>query len=112
MLLITNHSVIIGVSECSILAELQTIKFPKSFPINIMHLFFENIAIYMFKRWSGNFYKRIDTNNDPSVLSKNTWKEIGEFMHINRKQMPLEFGRPLRNIQKHYNGFKAAEWSS
>jgi hypothetical protein len=33
-------------------------------------------------------------------------------MESNRKQMPLEFGRPLRNIQKHYNGFKAVEWSN
>lgn len=83
-----------------------------SFPLDIMHLFFENIAIHMFKHWSGTFYKRIDTSNEPYVLSKNTWKEIGELMHSNRKQMPLEFGRPLRNIQKHYNGFKAAEWSN
>ena len=33
-------------------------------------------------------------------------------MHSSRKQMPLEFGRPPRNIWKHHNGFKAAEWSN
>jgi hypothetical protein len=33
-------------------------------------------------------------------------------MHSSRKQMPLEFGRPPRNIWKHYNGFKATEWSN
>ena len=87
-------------------------RFPKSFPLDIMHLFFENVAINMFKHWTGIFYKRIDTSNDPFVLPKNTWKEIGELMHSNHKQMPLEFGRPLRNIQKYHNGFKAAEWSN
>jgi hypothetical protein len=92
--------------------ELQTIKFPRSFPIDVMHLLFENVAKHMFKHWSGDFYKRIDTSNEPSVLSKKMWKEIGESMHLNRKQMPSEFGRPLRNIQKHYRGFKATEWSN
>ncbi|CAB5099842.1 unnamed protein product [Rhizophagus irregularis] len=33
----------------SILFELSSIKFPRSFPIDIMHLFFENIAPQMFK---------------------------------------------------------------
>ena len=77
-----------------------------------MHLLFENVAKHMFKHWSGDFYKRIDTSNEPSVLSKKMWKEIGKSMHLNRKQMPLEFGRPLRNIQKHYREFKATEWSN
>src|SRR6266540_6507353 len=47
---------ILGIKEKSILFELQSIKFPKSFPIDIMHLFFENVASHMFKLWP---YKKL-----------------------------------------------------
>ena len=62
-----------------------------------MQLFFENIAIHI---------------NEEFVLSNDIWKEIGNIMHSNRKQMSLEFERPPRNIFKHSNGFKATEWSN
>ena len=32
-------------------------------------------------------------------------------MHDYCKQIPLEFGRMLRNIYKHRNSFKVVEWS-
>ena len=77
-----------------------------------MHLFFENIAIHMFKHWTGTFYKNININDESFILSNSIWKEIGNIMHSSRKQMPLEFGRPPRNIMKYHNGYKAIEWSN
>jgi len=91
--------------------ELKSISFPRSFPIDIMHLFFENIAIHMFKHWTDTFYKNIDIN-ESFILSNNIWKEIGNIMHSSRKQMPLEFGRPPRDIWRYHNRFKATEWSN
>ena len=77
-----------------------------------MHLFFENVASYMFKLWSGRFFKDDTLNNSiPFVLSK-SWKEIGIEMEINKKNMPLDFGRPPRNIWKNNAGFKAEEWAN
>jgi len=40
---------ILGIKEKSILFELQLIEFFRSFPIDIMHLFFENVILHMFK---------------------------------------------------------------
>ena len=37
-----------GIKQRSILFDLHYIKFPDSFPLDIMHLMFENIAKYMF----------------------------------------------------------------
>src|SRR6266498_3195183 len=48
---------ILEIKEKSILFELQLIKFPRSFPIDIMHLFFKNVASYMFKLWSNQIFK-------------------------------------------------------
>src|SRR6266498_2424166 len=40
---------ILGIKEKSILFELQSIKFSRYFPIDIMHLFFENVVLHIFK---------------------------------------------------------------
>jgi hypothetical protein len=74
-----------------------------------MHLFFENISLHMFKHWTGVFFKNFNQNNESYVINNQNWKEIGDIIKSNRKQIPLEFGRPPRNIYKHFNGFKAKE---
>jgi hypothetical protein len=33
-------------------------------------------------------------------------------MQNNKKNMPLEFGRPSRDIFKHHAGYKAEEWAN
>jgi len=33
-------------------------------------------------------------------------------MELSKKQMPSEFGRTSHNIYKHFNGYKATEWSN
>ncbi|GET53357.1 transposase domain-containing protein [Rhizophagus irregularis DAOM 181602=DAOM 197198] len=100
-----------GINGRSILFELKSTKFPRSFPVDIMHLFFENISINMFKHWSGTYFKDQSLNNEQYVLNSQVWKQIGQIMHECRKQIPLEFGRSPRNIFKHHNGYKAVEWS-
>ena len=92
--------------------ELSSINFPRSFPIDIMHLFFENIAPQMFKLWTGRFFKDENLNNTPFIISNPSWKTIGLQMQNNKKNMPLEFGRPSRDIFKHHAGYKAKEWAN
>jgi hypothetical protein len=94
------------------LLELLFIKFPKSFPIDIMHLFFEGIAPQMFKLWSSHFFKDDSLNTTPFTIPKSSWDIIGNLMQNNKKKMPLAFGRPPRNIIKHNAGYKAEEWAN
>ena len=103
---------ILGIKGKSILFELTSIKFPKSFPIDIMHLFFENIASQMFKLWSSRFFKDDDLNTTPFTISRSSWNTIGVLMQNNKKMIPLAFGRPSRNIFKHNAGYKAEEWAN
>ena len=103
---------ILGIKGRSILLELMSINFPRSFPIDIMHLFFENIAPHMFKLWSARFFKDDILNATPFVISKSSWDTIGTLMQNNKKNMPSEFGRPPRNIFKHNAGYKAEEWAN
>ncbi|RIB00947.1 hypothetical protein C2G38_1993627, partial [Gigaspora rosea] len=46
-----------------ILLELKSIKFPDSFPVDIMHSLFENIAPAMLQHWSGLFFKDNQLSN-------------------------------------------------
>ena len=93
--------------------ELSSIKFPRSFPVDIMHLFFENIAPQMFKLWSSRFFFKDDgLNITPYIIPKSSWDMIGVLMQNNKKRVPLAFGRPPRNIFKHNAGYKAEEWAN
>jgi hypothetical protein len=100
---------LLGIAARSILLNLKSLKFPRAFPIDIMHLFFENISINMFKHWSGMFFK--NSNNEGYIISNTIWKAIGKTIKESRRDIPLEFGRPPHDIYKHFSGFKAKEWS-
>ena len=62
----------------------------------------------MFKLWSNQFFKD-NSKILPFVLPKSSWKEIDQKMNENKKNIPLEFGRPPHNIFKHHAGYKAEE---
>ena len=76
-----------------------------------MHLFYENIALYMLKHWMGCFFKDSTLNDQPYVINNKQWTKIGIEMEAVRKSIPTDFGRPPRNIVLHHNGYKAEEWS-
>jgi hypothetical protein len=101
---------VLGVNGRSILLELRSIEFPTSFPVDIMHALFENIAPAIFRHWTGVFYKGNQDDDSDYILSGSAWMKIGKIMESNRTNMPLEFGRPPINIQRHSTAFKAEDW--
>ncbi|POG63301.1 hypothetical protein GLOIN_2v1464113, partial [Rhizophagus irregularis DAOM 181602=DAOM 197198] len=94
----------------SVLFDLDATNFPNSFPLDFMHLIYENIAGYIFKLWTGNFFQKGYEDNKDYVLDKAIWNEIGNNMNNVRKTIPAYLGRPPRNIVLYYNGYKAEEW--
>jgi hypothetical protein len=76
-----------------------------------MHVFYENVAKYMLSHWMGTFYTNQTLNNEPYVLSKQVWTNIGKKMDQIRKTIPTALGRPPRNIILHHHGYKAEEWA-
>ncbi|EXX65559.1 hypothetical protein RirG_132090 [Rhizophagus irregularis DAOM 197198w] len=102
----------LGVTGRSVLLEIETTRFPTCFLIDIMHLFYENIALYMLKHWMGCFFKDSILNDQLYVINNKQWTEIGIEMETIRKSIPTDFGRSPRNILHHHNGYKAEEWAS
>lgn len=100
-----------GIKGSSELLKLKTILFPWSFPTDIMHLFFENVAPQMYAHWSGKFFNNsLSLLSNDYELSKSQWESIGVQMEKIKKDMPTDIGRPPRDIFKYHNGYKAVEW--
>lgn len=114
-----------GISRKSILTQLRSIHFPRSFPIDIMHCVLQNVTPTLFKLWAGkklavdDLKKRGSQNyqnphpETPDYrLTKQQLEYVGETLASSRNRIPAYLGHAPRNISTHYNGFKAAEWKS
>jgi hypothetical protein len=109
-----------GITRKSILLELESIHFPRSFPVDIMHCVLLNITRMMFKLWirkhlpiddqkrRGNY---VDTSGRaPYYLRSDKLDEIGSALATARPDIPAHLGHAPRRIDNHYKGFKASEW--
>ncbi|KAI5803887.1 hypothetical protein EDC01DRAFT_594439, partial [Geopyxis carbonaria] len=100
-----------GIRGKSVLLSLPSLDFPRSFPPDIMHLFFENIVPAMFRHYQGRLAKFVSTN-DPWNISPDNWKRIGEAFEKSRGTFPGSFGDGLRNFYLTCHDLKAAEWKT
>ncbi|PKY35768.1 hypothetical protein RhiirB3_457106 [Rhizophagus irregularis] len=99
-----------GIKGANLLFKLKGIEFPWSFPIDIMHLYFENVAPLMYLHWSGGFFKDNKHDDNSYNLTKKELEYIGNLMKESKKCLPLEIGQAPRDISKYHTGFKAVEW--
>ena len=90
--------------------KLKIILFLWSFPTDIMHLFFENVALLMYAYWSGKFFNNNLLLSSNYELSKSQWESISIQMEKVKKDIPTEIGHPPHDIFKYHNSYKAIEW--
>ena len=75
-----------------------------------MHLYFENVAIHMFRHWTGKYYpKNNERNLNKYTIPLKEWVEISKIMEASRPDMLPDIRHPPHNIIKHYAGFKAVK---
>lgn len=99
-----------GISTLSWFLDVKTLDFPRSFGIDIMHLF-GNIAKMFWKIWTGAMlWPGDDDHFDYSVLSKRQQEEIGLDLKHATRSVPVSVSRTTRSIEKHQNSFKSSEW--
>lgn len=103
----------LGITRASCLLRLKSIHFPHSFPTDVMHAILQNITPMLFRLWNGTLLPELDQRGSPSdyVITEEL-REIGRNMAGARQQIPASLGHAPRDIFKHYNGFKAAEWKA
>ncbi|KAL1918887.1 uncharacterized protein VTP21DRAFT_2909 [Calcarisporiella thermophila] len=65
----------------------------------------------MYSHWTDDypFPEGAEINRD-HILPNSTWEKIGADMEECQKNIPMDFGKPPRDIYKYNKGFKAEEW--
>jgi Transposase family tnp2/Domain of unknown function (DUF4218) len=106
-----------GITRSSILLELRSLHFPRSFPADIMHLVLQNVAPTLYQLWTQKklpIDKRSHPNFTPQAyhLGNASINEIGASMVGARKDLPTYLCHTPRRIDNHHKGFKAAEWEA
>jgi len=106
-----------GISRSSILLELRSLHFPRSFPADIMHLVLQNIAPTLYKLWSRTKLPMDDRTNSNFTresyhLDDASIAEVSAALVEARENIPTYLSHTPRRIDRHHNGYKAAEWEA
>src|SRR5271170_7974144 len=100
-----------GVTRKSILLELNSIDFPRSFTIDLMHCILLNITKNLMLLWHG---KKLDVDKDdpgPYVLNADSASFLYNVVRTSRANIPVALGT-LPSSMEYYTQFKAAEWKA
>ena len=99
-----------GIESLSILSRLPSIRFPYSFPIDLMHLIYLGLTSDLVLLLNGSYFSAAGKARDTTpayTLSERTWREIGKEM--GNARIPNGYGRQTRNIDKYLKSFKSDE---
>jgi hypothetical protein len=98
-----------GIKGVSILASLNTLDFPFSFPLDFMHLIFENLVPNLVRHYTGTF-KDLDSGTEDYELSKEDWSEICKAGSASGDTIPSSFGLRMPNIETERSSMTAEAW--
>jgi len=98
-----------GVNEESILYTQSSMRFPKSFPWEFMHLFFENLIPNLIALWKGKFGQDVEVG--PWRIPDAVWLVIGVETAASVRQIPSSFVGNIPNIATDEHIYKAEFYS-
>lgn len=99
-----------GIKGKSILFNIDTIRFPSSFPFDFMHLVWEGVIKTLIQLWTGDF-KGIGEGREEYQIDPKQWKQIGSETAASGKTIPSSFGPHLPNIADSLSNISADMWS-
>jgi hypothetical protein len=100
-----------GVTSRSILMDLPTIHFPRSFPIDTMHSMNHNIPKSMFHLWKGSKYQQRgqEVEKYPWVIPDSDWTLIDSSVSASRATVPTRVGTAPRGTSS-FGNWTTHEW--
>jgi len=99
-----------GIKGKSVLSDIDSIRFPSSFPFDFMHLIWEGIIKTLIELWTGDF-KGIDEGKEEYKIEAKQWKQVGAETATSGKTIPSSFGPHLPNIADSLSNISADMWS-
>ena len=98
-----------GVKGVPLLASLDSLNFPFSFPFDSMHLIFENLIPNLIRHYTGTF-KDLDTGIEDYKLTGDVWSEICKAGSASGDTIPSPFGSRMPNIETERSSVTAEAW--
>ena len=98
-----------GIKGVPLFASLNTLDFPFSFPLDFMHLIFENLIPNLVWHYTGTF-KDLDKGAEDYELSKEAWSEICQAGSASGDTIPSSFGSRMPNIETERSSVTAEAW--
>ena len=86
-----------GIKGIPILSSISSISFPSSFPLDFMHLIWENLIPNLIEFWTGTF-KDLDHEDKDYFIEPHIWNGIGAATAACAATIPAAFGAAVPNI--------------
>lgn len=99
-----------GIKGVSVLSQLSSINFPRSFPYDFMHLIWENLIPNLTELWTGTF-KGLDEGSEQYQLLPSVWKAIGKACAEAGPLIPADYGPKPEDLSDPAVRMTADAWS-
>jgi hypothetical protein len=99
-----------GIKGLPLLSLFGTLTLPLSFPLDYMHLIFENLVPNLVSHYTGNF-KGLNDGTEEYTLTPDIWSEICEIGSASGDTIPSQFGARMPNLEKERSHMTAEAWS-
>ena len=99
-----------GIKGVPLLSLIPTLTLPLSFPLDFMHLIFENLVPNLIAHYTGNF-KGLDDGAEEYIIPANIWSEVCRTGSASGDTIPSQFGARMPNIEKERSHMTAEAWS-
>ena len=99
-----------GIKGVPLLSLISTLNLPLSFPLDFMHLIFENLVPNLVAHYTGNF-KGLDDGVEEYIFPAHIWSEICEISSASGDTIPSQFGARVPNLEKERSHMTAEAWS-
>ena len=99
-----------GIKGTPLLSTLDSLAFPQSFPLDFMHIVWENVIKTLVGLWTGD-YKKIDEGKECYQISASAWKTIGADGAASGSTIPSAYSPRIPDISKKGSYLSADMWS-
>ncbi|CAE6442787.1 unnamed protein product [Rhizoctonia solani] len=98
-----------GIKGVTLFARVPSVSIPRSFPVDLMHMIWQNLIPQLIDLWTGDF-NDLDSGLENYQMDQDVWATLSEACIPSRRSMPTSFGCPVPDPRKR-SQFIAESWN-